>query len=361
MILIRLWQKYLLKEFFSVFFLFLVCFYSLYVIIDYTNHSASFHHLQSRFPLLELGVYYACEFIKRSELLIPIAMVIALVRTLTKLNQQFELIALRAAGIPLMTLMRPFVLVGLAMTLLMYANEEWVMPAAMKKIKHIEDSRSQAKRQHLQAMAAQHVALEDNSTLIFQKYDSSRNHFFDVYWIQSPDVVFRMKSLEPYVDVPIGHFVDRLERSKEGALIPNASYDTLQFPGIKFNRESLLETLTPTDDLSISKLWVKIPPDGVIQSDKDAQAMGTLYRKIIMPWLCLFAIIGPAPFCIRFSRHMPVFMIFAMSVFGILSLYLIFDASHLLAKRQVLDPTTAILTPFVLFFILLGWRFAKMK
>ena len=55
-----------------------------------------------------------------------------------------------------------------------------------------------------------------------------------------------------------------------------------------------------------------------------------LYFKMLMPWLSLFVIIGIAPYAVRFSRHMSVFLLFSLGIFGYLALFMIIGASVIL-------------------------------
>lgn len=356
-----IWKRYFIAELLKVFFLFLFCFYGLYVLIDYTTHASNFHVHQSDFRWKEFIVYYLSEFIHRSDILVPLGLLVASLRTLTKLNQHNELTALRAAGIPLITLMTPFLYAGLFFTTLLFANEEWLLPHSRNVLKKIQDSHSSEKRKLHNTLAAQYIALQDESTLIYQKYDSSRNLFFDAYWIRSADEIFRIKYLQPLSTPPLGKHIDRLKRDSLGVLQIDSSSPSQEFPSMVFNKTTLLETLMPIEDLPLTKLWKKWPPSGVINSDKEAQVVTALYSKLILPWFCFFAILAPIPACIRFSRQASIFLLYALSIFGFVSIYLIFDSAQILAKRQVVDPAPILWIPFLLFSSFFLWRFLRIN
>jgi len=122
-----------------------------------------------------------------------------------------------------------------------------------------------------------------------------------------------------------------------------------KFPAMRFSQQGLTETITPPDELSLFELWNQLPPTKETLSEKEAQKKTIFYRKLVLPWLCLLAILGPAPFCIRFTRQLPVFFIYAGSIFGLVAAYLIMNAATVLGERQVLQPAWAIWTPFILF------------
>lgn len=356
-----IWSRYFLKEIFHVFFLFLFCFYGLYVIIDYTSHSTSFHQHQNRFDWYQFLVYYGTEFVRRSDVLVPFGLMVATVRTLTKLNQHNELTALRAAGIPLATLMRPFIHVGLLFTTLLYVNEQWVLPYSMNLMRQIDETKSSYKRKQHNQLSAQHLVLEDESTLIFQSYDSTHGLFFDSYWVRSPDEFYRILYLDPHADIPTGEYVDTIKRQENGLLSLTSTAVKQSFPQMIFNKKTLTETITPIDDLSLTKLWEKRPTEGIINSDKEAHAVTALYRKLTLPWLCLFAVLAPMPLCVRFNRQIPIFFLYAINIFGLVAVYLILDAAQVLGKRQFTDPFIVTWLPFLFFFSLFGYRFYRMQ
>lgn len=358
---IKIWQRYFIKEILKVFFLFLFCFYGLYILIDYSSHSGSFHHNHSRFDWMEFLFYYGSEFVHRSDVLIPFALLIATIRTLTKCNQNLELTALRAAGIPLLTLMSPFIFLGLFFTCLCYVNEQWILPESMNMLKRIQDTHSTHKRKQNKNLAAQHLILKDESTLIYQNYDTSKGLFFDVYWVRSAGDLYQIKSLNPNSEIPLGINGYHLTRDAEGILRVVETFQNKEFPDMSFNKKMLLETITPIEDLSLSKLWEKWPDEGVITSDKEARIVTAFYRKLASPWLCFIAMIVPIPFCVRFNRYMPIFLIYALNIFGLAAIYLILDSAQVLGKRQIMDPAVVIWVPFLFFFSIFTMRMIRLK
>lgn len=354
------WGKYFIKETLTTSLLFLVCFFGIYVLIDYTNHASSFHQNHNRFDWQEFFIYYSCEFVLRSEVLIPFAVLLGTIKTLCKLNSNNEIIAMLASGVNVKTLLLPFFAIGLFFTLLMYANNEFLLPLAAQERKYFDDMRSHRKNQQAPP-GAQHVVLNDQSLLLYQNYDTARDQFYDVYWIRSTNDIYRMEALFPYREPPEGTFVDHILRDKNGIRFVAESNALQQFPDLTFNRQALMETVMQPEGMSLSALWQKLPEHQVIQSEKEARIVATFHRKLATPWLCLLAVIATAPWCIRFSRNFPVFLVYACSIFGLVVIYIVLDASHVLARRQIFDPLWAIWTPTASFLTLFGWRYFTLK
>lgn len=242
MIFNKIWKRYFVWETLKTFFLFLVCFYGLYVLIDYATNASNFRRY-GNFGWNEILFYYLYDFIQRASLIIPFAIMLATIRTLTLLNMHHELIALMANGVSLHTLLRPFIFIGLFLTLLMYANTQFVMPFALKELKRWDDARTLAKSKSSQIHSVQTLLLEDGSSVIFQKYDPSQGVFVDVYWICSPHEIFHCEALYP-LEIPHGKKVDHFRRTAEGEIILQEHFLEKSFPSLAFNKKALFETLT---------------------------------------------------------------------------------------------------------------------
>lgn len=339
--------------------MFLICFYGLYVIIDYSSHSSGSNYHHSHMKWGELILYYLYEFIQRLDVLLPFAILLATIRTLCNLSTHSELVAMMASGMKLKTLLRPFIIVGLLGTALLYLNMEFFIPGALRDLRHMADKHASKRKKQIKNMAVEHVVLEDGTILLFQKYDTAQNYFSDAFWIKSSKDIYKIQNLYPESSIAVGKKVTHLVRDASDEFVQKETFEVRQFPEIKFNRKSLLDTITPVEEFSLSSLFKKLPSQGNILSEKEAQVTTAYYQKLAMPWLCLIAVLGPAPFCIRFSRNLPVFFIYAFGIFGLVAFYLIMDASVILGERQVLPPAWAIWAPFGLLSMVFGWRYMK--
>jgi lipopolysaccharide export system permease protein len=356
MILTFIWERYFLKETIKIFVFFLFGFYGLYVLIDYSTHAASFKHYH--FSLLDIAKFYAFEFVTRMEVLVPFALLIACVKTLCSLNRHNELVALMASGIKMKRLLLPFIALGFFFTGLIYFNLEILQPVTYKYNTQLDHSRAKAKQK--KHILIQQLVLEDNSTLIFQTYDPIKKAFFDAFWIRSIDDIYRIDQLFPYAKEPLGKSVDHFERDAKGMLSLSASFAEKKFPEMYFNTHKLLETVSLPEAKSLSEIKSKLPDSNKELSEKEAYLMTTYYYKLAMPWMCLLAVLAPAPFCIRFSRTLPVFFIYALNIFGLVAFYLVMDATVVLGERQMFNPALAIWFPFGSFFAFFGWRFLRL-
>lgn len=356
----KIWERYFLKEVLKTFGMILFCFYGLYIVIDYASRAGS-QSLNSSTHWKEVMQYYLFELIQRLDVFIPFALLIATIRTLTRLNAQNELIALLSSGIKMKALLKPFLAFGLFFVAVLYLNQQYMIPYALQKIRHTRDIHQLHKNKKGNRISVQSVPLKDRTVLLYQSYDPAAELFFDAYWIKSFNEIYHIKRLSPKSKMPVGTYVDLIERTKNGKMQKTTSYERREFPEMRFNKRVLLDTITPPEELSLTKLWQSLPSAGKPSNEKQAQLAAAFYQKLVLPWFCLIAILGPAPFCVRFSRHFPVFFIYAFSIFGLAACYIILDASLVIAGRQVSSPLFAIITPFIVVQGIILWNYARLK
>lgn len=355
--MLKIWQRYFLKQWFTMFFLFMFCFYGLYILIDYASHTGTFHHQSIKLTWSALAYYYGAEFVKRLDILLPFGLLIATVKTLCMLNVRHELVALLASGISLQRLLRPFFMVGLLAVAVVYLNSQFLLPFALGELKRFNTKQALKHSASSRYPEVHQLTLEDGTSLLFHHYDGDTKQFFDAYWIRSVDEIYRMKILDPHSKYPTGQHVDFIKRNSDGQLRVAESFASKDLDTMRFSKQGLTETITPPEELSISELWKKLPSSYDNLTEKESQKLTIFFRKLIMPWLCLLAVIGPASLCVRFTRRLPVFFIYAGSIFSLVAVYLVMNAATVLGERQVLEPVVAMWPPFILFAGICLWRY----
>ncbi|MBA3817078.1 MAG: LptF/LptG family permease, partial [Parachlamydiaceae bacterium] len=328
MFLTKIWERYFLRQMTLIFVLFLFGFYALYTLIDYSNHAGSFKH--HHFSVMDIARFYGYEFITRMDVLVPFAILIAFIKTVSTCNANNELVALMASGIPLKKLMKPFIAFALLCTSLIYFNTEILQPYAVKNHNQLGESRAKKKQRKYKHAIIQQIALKDGSSIVFQRYETASQRFYDAYWIRNIDDIYRIKYLSPYTVKPLGEFVEHLQRNQDGNLLLTESFDDKIFDKMQFDKKTLLETVSTPSELSITALKEKLPKPGHAHSQKEAQILTLYYYKLAFPWLCLLSVLAPAPFCTRFSRNTPLFFIYAGCIFALVAFYIILDAAVIL-------------------------------
>lgn len=359
MIFKQIWERYFLRRLLVTFITFLLCSYALYVLIDYSSRSSAYKAIHLSFR--ELVIFYLYTFVQRADILVPLALLIANIRTLANLNIRNELVALMASGISLKRLLRPFLFFALLLVGLLYLNEEFLIPQGMKYFRKLEDVHFQDKYKTEKNESMLSIPLEDKSLLFYHEYESEEERFYDLFWIRSIDDIYRIKYLSVKEGKAVGKFVDHFSRQPSGEMTLEASFPLLELPDLRFSKNALFEATNKPHEQSLSQLWQLMPPSTRTVDERDALTLTAFYHKLAMPWLCLLAFLGPAPFCLRFTRQLPIFFIYLASMVAAIGFYLIIHAAIVLGNNQVVPPFLAIGIPFFTLYALCGWNYSKLQ
>lgn len=349
-----IWDRYIFKEFTRCFLFFIASFYFLYILIDYAGHPDRFYFDNTFHASLFLK-YYFCELMFRFSTIAPFALLISCIKVVCQLVVNHEILAMMASGVKTGKLLRPIFAVALLTVCFLYLNFEYITPPALITLNRLNE----AHRQEDLRPTMHQIALKDGSTLLFKRCDSAREQLADVYWIRSLEEIYHMKTISYQSKLPVGSFVDRFRRTPQGELVRVESSKQQTFLNLRLTKSRISEIITPPEEQAISKLWKKLPKEKHVYNDTEAQVLASLYNKLALPWACLLAVIGPIPFCLNFTRKLPVFLIYAASIFGLVAFVILLHSSHILAKRQVLDPFLVTWIPFFTIFSYFSFRYFK--
>lgn len=341
MILHRYYSLRLTKLSFSVLF----TLFGLYALIDYTSRTSSLC-----LPFSDLGSYYLYTFISRLDILAPFALLIAVITTLCQSNLKQELVAMQAAGISFTQLLSPFIWLGLFVTASIYLSTQFLVPLSMSWIMQAEDIRILQSHQNVHKMS-----LRDGSRLLYLHYDRIHGHFIKSYWIRSLDDIYRIQILKIESKPAVGYTVEHLKRDRNGALIPSSYHEEIELP-LAFYAEEIVETTTLPSERSLTQLWVKLFKRHLSGYER-AQVEASLYKKLVMPWLCFIALIGPIPYCIRYKRPLKIFQVFAGSLLALFLLFVLLSVGFTFTQNQLLPPFFALLLPTMAAVFIVSWRF----
>ncbi len=346
-------HRYFTRELLKIFFLFIICFFFLYIVIDYTSRLSSLG-----LSFSELVVMYACILVRRMEILVPFALLVASIKVLCQANIRNELVALRSCGIPLQKLLNPLFTLGLAFTALLYLNLQFVVPAAQHQIRKIE---TYARRFQQAPHPVQGLPMNAGQHLVYREYDLHTNKFHHVFWIKSMDDVYRMRTLAPFEAPPVGEYIQHLRRDTEGNMVVTENIEWAELPKMIFDREELKETLTPPDDRSILQLWRRMPKNNDHMNHEQRLVRAAFYRKLAVPLLCLIALLYPAPASTAFRRPLKTFFIYCGAMIGLVFLYLALNAAYTIAQAQLFSPLWTLFLPMTAILAIGQWRFARMQ
>lgn len=359
MIFKNLWERHLFHQLLKTLFFALACFYLLYIVIDYSIHS---HHFSKNTHLgwIDVGTYYFYLLTKRSDLVLPLAFIIASNKVLLGLNQSHAMIALLVGGLNKLILLRPLFLTALLVAMVLFVNFESITPRALAYLEMFEHQNFKKPSAHNYAKtSAYRLSIDQSTFLLFSKYHVQDQYFEDVYYIRAPEDIWKMKRLELTEQGSAGHYVEHLVRDAQNLLIKEHSYPYLLFPHLQIDPSFYKQADIPLEQKSLSSLYALLQNNASTPSIASAPALTQLMFKLSTPFISFLLIIACAPFCMNFSRKLPIFMIYAMSIFGVIAFFIIMDACVILGENKTVNPYIIISMPYLVILLCFFGKFNK--
>jgi len=353
-----IWERYIFRELLKVFFLFLFVFFFLYSLMDYSTHAKDFI-TDKRIQIFDILLYYSLQFIKRADLLLPLALLVATIKVLCSLNAHRELVALQASGMKLKKLLRPFFFLACLCMVFNYFSAQYIVPKALNNLDQFKKSHFKQSSKGKIKQRVHLIYLKDDTKLFYQTFDKEKELFFDVIWIPTSEEIWRIKYLTANPREPEGRFVDHLKRNSQGFFEKVESFDTYQFKQIKWERKMPTKGFIPNENRSLSELFHSYFQKQSGSNYEGADLLTQLYFKLAMPLLSFLVVMAISPFCVNYSRNIPIFFIYACGLFGFIAFFTFMDAAVIIGENQVVSPFLAIFSPFLICGGLFTWKFIR--
>jgi lipopolysaccharide export LptBFGC system permease protein LptF len=311
---------------------------------------------------IEIALYYYSLFVKRADIIFLISFTISTIKVLTRLNENRELVALLAVGLKKRVLLRPIFLFATLVTLIILCNFQWLIPSSLIYVEQFEKQNlKKNKKKTFRRTTAYKLQLETKQTIIFSKHVPAENTFEDLYIISSSDEIWKIKKLvcNPVSQKAVGFYVEHLIRNESGNLILKDYQEKKEFDSFEVDYTFGSKKEIHYESYSLTAL-IKFNDSGNDLTHLNPQkAKAHLIYKIIISIISHLIIIACAPFCIIFSRKLPIFIIYGISIFGVIGFITLLDCALILAENQVVPPFKALITPVALSLILCAHRFLR--
>ncbi len=355
MILSKLWERYLFLETLKFLIFFLLAIFSIYIIIDFSTFSTKFFSY-SQISIFNILGYYLNLFIKYTHLFLPLTLMLAIIKVLCDMNVHNELTALRVSGISVYQLSRPFFIIAILLTIFTYLNFEYFSTDSLNSVDNFKKSYLK-KEERKKSQKANVIYLEDGTKIVYQNSSLKEKELFDVYWIESPDIIWHIKYLKINAPYPIGYYVDQLSRNSFNKFEKKISYDEHHFSTMVFENNN--DMLVPYENRSITTLFKQLFFKKVSSPKENAEITSQLNFKLAMPLLSLIIVLAIIPICIKFSKNISIFYICTFALFGFVIFFMMMDAVLILGENQVFTPWIIIWLPFLASFTFFGRRFLR--
>lgn len=334
-----IWQKHIFKKLCLTFTLFLFFLLTIYICLDLSAHGVRF---LSKLSFRELSHFYLFSFSSLLDLFFTLTFLLATMKILHDLNVHREILALQMAGLSKKRLLSPFFYFAAVLSLICYANMQWVYPHSQTAVQSFKNT-YKSKKKRVEKVRIHTVPLEDESELIYQSYDPVKKELFDVFWVRSFNDLWHMQTLNT-IDLT-ATFANHLTR-KQKMLEKIESFPIKIFTEIPWKEEALLHRIIPFENRSISSLFL----EAFAEASDRRIVLTHLYYKLLAPLICFLVVFGIGPVSLKFSRSSPFFLIAAASIFLFITLKIILDGMLILGENQVLPALLAIWSPLLIAF-----------
>ena len=340
----KIWKRYLLFRLYSTVLFILCCLFGVYLVIDLSIHSVRFF-ADGKANAIAVILYYINCFSMHLDLFFALSFLLSTLKVLFDLTHHSELIALQMAGLSNRRLTGPLFILAATLSLLSFANAQWLSPYASDSIDSFRQEyakrKKQAAREHVHA-----VTFDDGSEIVYQRFDPRRKILFDAYWIRNPNELWHIKILELNQTPLLGRFVDQLTRNESGQITINHSYESRPFPDLPLEASKALQKFIPFENRPLLTLFFQ----SFSKSADREMIRANLHYKLSLPLLPILIAVALPPILLRFSREKATFLIAACSLFSLIALLTILDGMLILAENRVIAPSIALWTPWLIAF-----------
>jgi lipopolysaccharide export system permease protein len=153
--------------------------------------------------------------------------------------------------------------------------------------------------------------------------------------------------------------VDHLVKQSGSSFERIASYEEHSFPSLCLAGKEEQGSRS-VEQLSLKQAWQRTISNKSLMNDREAQASSQLHIKLALPLLCLLVVIASAPWCLRFRRHFPLFLLYSVSIALFLAFFTCMDAALILSESRLFSPALALWTPLFISTAIFGWRYSKL-
>jgi len=123
-------ESYILKKILSPFLFCFLLITTIYIVVDISTKLQDF--IRHKVTLELVAKYYIFSLPQIVFQIIPLCVLVASIYSLTKMNKYNEIIAIRASGISLFTVLKPYFTFAVIITFIMFIDQEKIIPAAYK-------------------------------------------------------------------------------------------------------------------------------------------------------------------------------------------------------------------------------------
>jgi lipopolysaccharide export system permease protein len=365
-------DRYVLRQYLIPLGYLLLSFSLLYVVLDLFDRFPDF--VEAKIPLWDVVVYYGYYlfavngFVPFIVVVLPIALLLAALYTLTMFAQHNELTAMCASGVSLRRLMGPLLAVGFCASLYAAVTQETLGPRATRWISGYEKY----------IIKGQNEAVDIVSDYIYHTGVTRRQWLIGKFNQRDPGTMTGVKimqerhdgTLETEILAVSTEWLDGTwwfhglqtrpynEQGEPSGPMSPPSAQPVEMTDYTETPAEFLGELQKTDFLSSLDMIRYLESRPGLSGAGRARRLVDIHARLAMPWSCMVMILLSVPAAAGGSRR-PAMRSVAFGLAALFGFYFMINAGMILGKREIIWPWLAGWLPNLVFLGIGGvltWR-----
>ncbi len=349
-------DRYILKKFATPFLYCFLGFIGIWFIFDLSDNLPDF--IQGRASFEILVEYYASQIPQLVVICLPIGLLLGLLYSLTAMSRANEIISMLGAGLSVVRILVPFIIVGILFSLITMAfNFSGAPHAAATKKQMVRDIKRGEKRTEA-VYGHLFRNREQFRTWFMRRINIQRGKISDVQILQQNpegDILQKWYAGEARFEPESSRWVLSnarfVEMGAAGEITKSEMKDTIYLDGWSETPWRILSSVMNPEFLAVPELRDYLNYNNDFPEKRLAAYRTHLYYRWALPWFCLVVVFLAAPMGIVYSRRgilggvaVAIGLFFAMVFMS--SLFVA------LGKGQRISPFVAAWGPVIFFFVI---------
>ena len=353
----KLFDKYILREFAIPFLTIVVGFVLLFVVFDLSSRLDDFiRHGMSADEVLAFYYLYVPQMIVA---VAPISLLLAIFFSLGRLNRNREILALRASGVSLIRIGRPLFMVGAVCIIFVFFVNEYFVTQTYAETQEFIDRIKDRKREP-EEIKAKYFKYK-GGTLFFNRFDTRLNRLEGIMWDNAGSEV----SNETATQAVSGRWINGQWWLKEVRIFysdgsQSPLYARRRMYDWNFGPEELAKD-KEAKEMTFVELCGKLGGGNSIPYEQRKNMSLQFNHKLAFPLLNLVVVLISLPLCLRTNISGSIFIGMGLSLLLSFSYYGLFTLGMALGGKGILPPWLAVWSPNIIFMFLGGILTVRME
>lgn len=354
----RLLDRYVLKNFLQAYVYCIAGFLSIWLIFDVSDNISSF--IDERVSLWRLAQYYLTQLPEILVILLPVALLLALLFSLGRMSRSNEIVSMLTAGVSIPRVLFPLICIGLLTALSSTAFNYSLAPhAELARKTFLEDSHSRHQEKGVFGQIFRNRT--DNRTWFIQFFRIGENTVSSIQILQQDkrdNIIKNYLATRAYYQPATKTWnlegVKVVEYDGAGNITREQISPALSVSDWSETPYRLASANLRADLLSFPELRDYLHFNADFPVTLLAPFATHLQYRIALPWTCLVVVFIAAPLGIGYSRR-GILSSVATSIVLVFSMNFLTHLFLALGEGDRVPPWVAAWTPNIIFAIIGGW------